>query len=112
MIARGSARCGSLTSSPAVETASRPMKEKKIVPAAALMPADPDAQKLSKRSAWNAVSPITMNITSTPSLMSTMTVLTRADSLAPRISSSVHIATRTIAGRLTRPLVPSYGMGE
>ena len=41
MIARGSARCGSLTSSPAVETASRPMKEKKIVPAAALMPRRP-----------------------------------------------------------------------
>ena len=33
---------------------------------------------------------MTTNITSTPSLMSTMTVLTVADSLAPRISSTVH----------------------
>ena len=33
--ARGIVFCGSFTSSPAVETASRPMKEKKIVPAAA-----------------------------------------------------------------------------
>jgi hypothetical protein len=68
---------------------------------------------LSNRSAWNAVSPITMNSTSTLSLMSTMTVLTLADSLAPRISSSVHRTTSTIAGRFTRPVVPSsYGMGE
>ena len=89
------------------------MKEKKIVPAAALMPADPDAKKLSKRSASNAVSPMTMNSTRTLSLMSTMIVLTLADSLAPRISSSVHRTTRTMAGRLTRPVVPSStGMGE
>ena len=32
MMARGMVFCGSLTSSPAVDTASRPMKEKKIVP--------------------------------------------------------------------------------
>ena len=42
MIARGMVFCGSLTSSPAVETASRPMNEKKIVPAAAPMPATTD----------------------------------------------------------------------
>ena len=48
MIARGSAFCGSRTSSPAVETASSPMKEKKIVAAAALMPAAPASQKPSK----------------------------------------------------------------
>ena len=58
MIARGSAFWGFLTSSPAVDTASRPMKEKKIVPAAAVMPAEPAAQKLSKRSAWKAVRPM------------------------------------------------------
>ena len=69
-------------------------------------------KKLSKRSASNAVSPMMMNITRTLSLMSTMIVLTLADSLAPRISSSVHRPTSTIAGRLTRPFVPSYGMGE
>ena len=35
MIASGIVRCGCFTSSPAVETASIPMKEKKITPAAA-----------------------------------------------------------------------------
>ncbi len=50
MIARGRVRCGSLTSSPAVETASRPMKEKKIVAAAALTPAAPAPQNASNRS--------------------------------------------------------------
>ena len=83
------------------------MNEKKIVPAAALMPADPDAQKLSNRSALNAVRPITMNITRTLSLTRTMIVLTRADSLAPRISNKVHSTTSTIAGRFTRPVVLS-----
>ena len=34
-MASGIVRCGFLTSSPAVETASRPMKEKKMLPAAA-----------------------------------------------------------------------------
>ena len=72
MMARGRVRCGSLTSSPAVETASRPMNEKKIVPAAAVMPADPRAQKLSNRSASKAVNPMTMNSPSTESLISTM----------------------------------------
>ena len=84
-----------------------------MVPAAAVMPADPDAQKLSNRSAWNAESPMTMNRPRTLSLMSTMTVLTLADSLAPRISRSVHRKTRTMAGRFTSPVVPSStGMGE
>ena len=40
-IARGSVRRGSRTSSPAVETASRPMKLKKIDDAAAPIPATP-----------------------------------------------------------------------
>ena len=83
------------------------------MPAAAVMPADPAAQKLSNRSAWKAVRPITMNRPRTLSLISTMTVLTFADSLAPRMSSRVHKNTSTIAGRFTRPVVPSStGMGE
>lgn len=40
-IASGSVRCGSLTSSPAVETASRPMNEKKMEDAATPMPTTP-----------------------------------------------------------------------
>ena len=41
-----------------------------------------------------------MNSTSTPSLISTMTALTFADSLAPRISSSVHSTIRITAGQV------------
>ena len=41
------------------------------------------------------------NMTSTPSLIITMIALTVADSLAPRISSSAHIAIRMIAGTFT-----------
>ena len=83
------------------------MKEKKIVAAAALMPAAPVSQKSSKWSALNAVKPMTTNSISTLSLISTMTVLTRADSLAPRISSTMHISTSTTAGRLMMPVVLS-----
>ena len=41
-----------------------------------------------------------MNSSSTPILIITMTALTFADSLAPRISSSAHSTIRTTAGRL------------
>ena len=113
MIARGRARCGSRTSSPAVDTASSPMNEKKIVAAAALIPAAPAPQKSSKWSPLNAVNPMITNSISTASLMITMTVLTSADSLAPRISSIMHISTSTTAGRLISPVtLSSYGMGE
>ena len=47
--------------------------------------------------------PSTMNSSSTPILIITMTALTLADSLAPRISSSVHSTIRTTAGRLNMP---------
>jgi hypothetical protein len=109
MIARGMVFCGSLTSSPAVDTASRPMNEKKIMLAAVVMPAMPLSQKPWKWSALNAVSAMMMNIPSTPSLISTMIVLTKADSLAPRISSSMHITISKTAGRLTMPGVSSQG---
>ena len=89
------------------------MNEKKIVAAAALMPDAPESQKFEKWSALKAVSPMITNIISTPSLMITMTVLTIADSLAPRISRIVHIRISTTAGRLIRPVVlSSYGIGE
>ena len=54
-MARGSAFWGSRTSSPAVDTASSPMNEKKIVAAAAEMPAAPLSQKPSKWSPFQAV---------------------------------------------------------
>ena len=83
------------------------MKEKKIVPAAALMPAGPASQKPLKWSASKAVMPMTTNISSTVSLIITMIVFTRADSLAPRMSSTMHISTSTTAGRLMIPVVLS-----
>jgi hypothetical protein len=58
------------------------------------------------------VKAITANITSTESLMMTMTVLTFADSLAPRISSSAHRPTSVMAGRLTMPGWTSQGAAE
>jgi hypothetical protein len=60
----------------------------------------------------NAVNAITANMVSTPSLISTMMALTLADSLAPRISSSAHNATRMTAGRLTMPGSASHGAAE
>ena len=57
--------------------------------------------------ALNAVSAIAPNMTSTPSLMRTMIVLTIADSRVPRMSSSAHRPTSTTAGRLMIP--PSSG---
>ena len=70
--ARGIVFCGSFTSSPAVDTASRPMKEKKIVPAAVATPAAPKGAKSAKWSASNAVKAMIENITSTVSLITTM----------------------------------------
>ena len=83
-----------------------------MVPAAALMPATPKGAKLANRSVLNAENAITANITSTPSLMMTMTVLTAADSLAPRTSNSAHSATTTAAGTLKTPGVESQGAAE
>ncbi len=103
MMARGMVFCGFLTSSPAVDTASSPMKVKKIVLAAAVIPAKPACQKSAKWSVVNAVNAMRTNIASTQSLMITMTVLTVADSLAPRISNSAHMTISTMAGRLTMP---------
>ena len=73
MIARGMVFCGFLTSSPAVDTASRPMNEKKMVAAPRLVClATPASMNPAKWSALNAVNAITTNISSTPSLMITM----------------------------------------
>ena len=109
LIARGMVFCGFLTSSPAVETASSPMKVKKMVAAPAVIPAKPAFQNPAKWSVVNAVKAIATNNASTPNLMITMTVLTVADSLAPRISSSAHMTIKSMAGRLTMPGVSPNG---
>ncbi len=109
MIARGMVFCGFLTSSPAVETASSPMKVKKMELAARVMPPKPLSQKPAKWSVLNAVNATATNKPSTHSLRITITVLTAADSLAPRISRSAHMMMRTMAGRLTMPGFSPHG---
>ena len=72
-------------------------------------PAKPNGAKSAKWLLSNAVNAITMNIARTVSLITTMIALTRADSLAPRMSSSAHSATSTTAGRLMTPGSASQG---
>ena len=74
-----------------------------MMPAAEVIPSTPNGAKSDRLSESQPVTPTTMNSTSTPSLISTMTALTFADSLAPRISSSAHSTIRTTAGRLKTP---------
>jgi hypothetical protein len=67
------------------------------------MPVIPNGAKSAKLSEFHPVTPMTTNITSTATLMTTMIALTVADSLAPRISRNAHSATSTTAGRLSTP---------
>ncbi|CAB4886894.1 unannotated protein [freshwater metagenome] len=112
MMARGMVFCGFFTSSPAVETASRPMNEKKMVPAAAVTPAAPSGMKSEKLPESKAVNPTTANSASTPSLMTTMTAFTAADSLAPRMSNTAHRTISTTAGRFRIPGSASPGAAD
>ena len=86
-----------------------------MVPAAAVTPPTPEPKKLLKWSPLKAVMAMTTKSTSTASLMMTMIALIRADSVAPRSSSSMHKKTSTTAGRLMMPPVAtpsSPGMNE
>ena len=74
-----------------------------MIPAAEVMPASPKGAKSARLSEFQPCSPSTMNSTSTAILIITITALTFADSLEPRISSSVHRAIRITAGRLSTP---------
>src|SRR3954452_21380645 len=71
-----------------------------MIPAADVIPDTPNGAKSERLSEFQPLTPTTTNSASTPSLIRTITALTFADSLAPRISSSVHRTTRTMAGRL------------
>jgi len=102
-MARGMVWVGSFTSSPAVDTASRPMYEKKMPPVAARMPVAPMGAKSARLLVFQPVMPTATNMTSTAILMITITALTVADSLAPRISSIMHSPTSTMAGMLMMP---------
>src|SRR2546425_10286300 len=108
MIPRGMSRCGSLASSAAVLTASNPMYEKKMIAAPTLMPLRPCGAKLGvvHSSGRMYLRPTNRNSAMIPTLIATMTVFTRADSLVPMTSSQVMNATIASAGRLN-----TMGMG-
>src|SRR5680860_1386720 len=74
-----------------------------MIPAAAVTPLKPNGAKSARLSESQPWIPSRMNITRTPILISTMIALVLADSLAPRISSSVHRKIRMTAGKLSRP---------
>lgn len=76
-------------------------------PVAAQTPAAPNGAKSDRLSVFQLVMPTTTNRMRTPILISTMIELARPDSLVPRMSSSMHSSTRTMAGRLSQP--PSSG---
>ena len=61
-----------------------------MMPGGGVMPSKPAGEKSDRLSEFQPVTPTAMKSTSTASLISTITVLTLADSLAPRSSSSVH----------------------
>ena len=81
-----------------------------MMPAAVVMPDNPNGAKSARLLEFQPVMPMTMNISRTPILISTITVLTVADSLAPRISSRAASRIRMTAGRLMIP--PCSGAWE
>ena len=74
-------------SSAGVETASIPMKEKKIIPAAAVIPWTPKGAKSARLLEFQPNKPIMMNMIRMAILIRTMMVCTGADSLAARIAA-------------------------
>ena len=76
------------------------------------MPATPLGAKSAKLSDWKPVNATATNISRTASLMTTIVALTLADSDAPRMSRSAHIATRISAGRLMMPGSVSQGAAD
>src|SRR5438128_8978586 len=108
MMPRGMSRCGFFASSAAVLTASNPMYEKKMIAAPTLMPFNPFGAKLGvvHSSGRMYLSPTNRNNPMIPTLIATITVFTRADSLVPMTRSQVMRATIASAGRLK-----TIGMG-
>src|SRR5207247_1195156 len=108
MMPRGISRCGFLASSEAVLTASNPMYEKKMIAAPTLIPLRPFGAKLGvvHSAGLMYLSPTIKNMAMMPTLIATITVLTRADSLVPMTRSQVMSATMASAGRLN-----TIGMG-
>ena len=68
-----------------------------------MTPATPNGAKSAKLFEFHPVKPMMMNNNRMPILISTMTVFTVADSLAPRMSSNVQSKIKITAGRLKIP---------
>ena len=74
-----------------------------MMPAAEVTPSKPKGVKSERLSEFHPVTPTATKNSRTLILIATITVLTVADSLAPRISSSMQSTIRTTAGRLKIP---------
>ena len=74
-----------------------------MIPAAAVIPWTPKGAKSARLLEFQPKRPMMMNKIRMEILISTMTVFTFADSLAPRISSNVQSAIKITAGRLKIP---------
>ncbi len=112
MIASGRVRRGFLTSSPAVETASRPMNEKKMLDAATWTPEMPSGMNGVRLPERKPVRPTATKSTRMQILMPTMAALTFTDSLTPRTSRKQTSATRMTAGRLKYPPASPPGAAD
>src|SRR5512137_1837661 len=99
----GMLRCGSLVSSAAVDTASKPTKAKKMIEAAATALPGPKGMNGTKFSDCMAGTESAMNAASAATLTTTSTALTVALSLVPTTSSAVTATEMNTAGRLIRP---------
>src|SRR5437762_12850396 len=96
---------GSRVSSAAVETASNPMYEKKMMAAAALIPAkpfgaNPPVPGLVQFDGLMRNAPTAMKNRMMPTLSSTIALLALADSLMPMTRMTVSNSTTATAGRL------------
>src|SRR5579859_1216631 len=117
----GMSRLGFFASCAAVDTASKPMNAKKTMPAAVTMPPKPPNACVTPASSLYSVGagmyglwfaafmkpqPSTMMRTTIVTFVTTMSVLTNADSRMPRMSRSVSRSRMPTAGRLMMPCVP------
>jgi hypothetical protein len=105
----GRSRCGFLASCAAVETASKPMYAKKMTPAPAVMPPQPNSPCFPVGSGMNGDqfagsmydAPKTITSRTTSSFATTIMLLTAADSRMPMTSRAVSTTQSSTAGRLT-----------
>src|SRR5580698_219031 len=111
MMPTGKSRFGFFTSSAAEDTESKPMNAKNITAAAPNTPFQPFGMNGCQFAGvtWNTPTPITISTTVT--LIATITLFTRADSLIPIDSSDVIAIITRNAGRLNSVKCPGTAPG-